>query len=37
MKGGWIPRIYNCRDVILIMWRGYEITIRKWWQDNTIW
>ena len=31
MKGGWIPRIYNCKDVILIMWRGYEIWIRKWW------
>lgn len=34
MKQSWLPRIYNCRDVILIMWRDYEITIRKWWTQN---
>lgn len=31
MKRSWVPRIYNCRDVILIMWHGYEIWFKKWW------
>ena len=31
-KGGWIPRFYNCRDIILIKWRDYEIYIKKFWQ-----
>lgn len=25
-----IPRFYVCRDVILIMWLGYEFTIPRW-------
>lgn len=25
----WLPRIYVCRDVILIMWAGYELMIPR--------
>lgn len=24
-----IPRLYNCRDVWMITWLGYELIIRK--------
>jgi len=34
MRGGWIPRVYNCPDVILIMWNGYEFWIKKWWKNE---
>jgi len=34
MKRSWIPRLYNCPDIILIEWNGYEFWIKKFWRAD---
>ena len=30
----YLPRVYVCRDVILVMWRGWEWMIPRWFKDK---
>ena len=34
MKRSWVPRVYNCPEIFIIMWHGYEFWIKKWWRTN---